>query len=250
MNRLGPSGGGIAPMKQQMQHKRRKVRMRRLWREWVRPVIPVVLVLLMVRSAVADWNDVPTGSMKPTILEGDRIFVNKLAYDVKVPFLGWNLGQIGDPQRGDIIVFFAPGDGTRMVKRIVGLPGDAIEMRRNRLYVNNEPVSYQSSDVDAVPGLREDERMHARILIEDLGEREHPIMITPALGQATRSFAALRLSADEYFVMGDNRDNSQDSRSFGVVTRRLISGRATRVVLSVDPRAWTFRWDRLLRPLQ
>ena len=120
-------------MKGQMQQKRKKVRARRIWREWVRPVIPVVAVLLVVRSAVADWNDVPTGSMKPTILEGDRIFVNKLAYDLKVPFTGWSLWSFDGPGRGDIVVFFSPDNGTRMVKRVVGLPGDTLELRRNRL---------------------------------------------------------------------------------------------------------------------
>src|SRR5687768_11642986 len=74
---------------------------RRFWREWVRPVLPVVIVLLALRSAVADWNDVPTGSMRPTILEGDRIFVNKLAYDVKVPFVGWRVWSFEGPERGD-----------------------------------------------------------------------------------------------------------------------------------------------------
>src|SRR5262245_17162119 len=99
---------------------------RKLWREWVRPLLVVLVVLFAVRSAVADWNDVPTGSMKPTILEGDRIFVNKLAYDLKVPFLGWRLVKWSNPGRGDVIVFASPADGTRLVKRVVGLPGDRV----------------------------------------------------------------------------------------------------------------------------
>src|SRR6266540_2752238 len=80
---------------------------RRIWREWVKPLLVVLVVLFSVRSAVADWNDVPTGSMKPTILEGDRIFVNKLAYDLKVPFTTWHLAQWGNPGRGEVVVFFS-----------------------------------------------------------------------------------------------------------------------------------------------
>jgi len=92
----------------------------------VRPFAFMVLLLCTFRSSIADWNDVPTGSMNPTILEGDRIFVNKLAYDLKLPFTTWHVAAWGDPGRGDVVVFYAP-DGTRMVKRVVGLPGDTSE---------------------------------------------------------------------------------------------------------------------------
>ena len=119
----------------------------RLWQEWLRPLILVVAVMAPLRSAVADWNDVPTGSMKPTILEGDRVVVNKLAYDLKVPFTTWHLAQWDDPERGDIVVFWSPADGKRLVKRAVGIPGDKIELRDNMLVVNgakseNEEVQY------------------------------------------------------------------------------------------------------------
>ena len=110
------------------------------WREWVRPMLVMGFVLGSFRSAVADWNDVPTGSMKPTILEGDRVFVNKLAYDLKVPFTSWRLARWSEPQRGQIVVFFSPHDERRLVKRVIGLPGDRIEMRNRLLYVNTVPV--------------------------------------------------------------------------------------------------------------
>src|SRR5438270_2185523 len=109
---------------------------RKIWREWVRPLLVVLVVLFAVRSAVADWNDVPTGSMKPTILEGDRIFVNKLCYDLKIPFTRIHLSTWGNPRRGDVVVFFSPSDEIRLVKRVVGLPGDQIELRENHLFVN------------------------------------------------------------------------------------------------------------------
>src|SRR5277367_1455883 len=107
-----------------------------------KPLLIMVLVMLAFRSAIADWNDVPTGSMKPTIVEGDRIFVNKLAYDLKVPFTTWHVAEWAGPERGDIVVFNSPVDGTRLVKRVVGLPGDTIEGRNDHLWINGRPVNY------------------------------------------------------------------------------------------------------------
>src|SRR5262245_37374772 len=114
------------------------------WRREIRPLLILALVLFSVRSSLADWNDVPTGSMKPTILEGDRVFVNKLAYDLKVPFTTWHLAEWANPQRGDIVVFYSPYDGMRLVKRVVGLPGDVVGLRNERLILNGQPVDYKS----------------------------------------------------------------------------------------------------------
>ncbi len=100
----------------------------RFWREWLRPIVIIVVVCGAFRSALADWNDVPTGSMKPTIMEGDRIFVNKAAYGLRVPFTSWWLAEFSGPERGDVVVFFSPEDGTRYVKRVMGVPGDRIEL--------------------------------------------------------------------------------------------------------------------------
>src|SRR5437870_13485579 len=90
----------------------------------VRVFLAMLLIVSSLRSALADWNDVPTGSMKPTIQEGDRVVVNKLAYDLKVPFTMIEVLKWSDPKRGDIVVLFSPVDGTRLVKRVVGIPGD------------------------------------------------------------------------------------------------------------------------------
>src|ERR1044072_7253680 len=117
-----------------------RFRVRHYWQKEIRPLLIVAVLLFAVRSSLADWNDVPTGSMKPTILEGDRIFVNKLAYDLKVPFTTWHLAKWSNPQRGDIVVFYSPHDGTRLVKRVMGLPGDTIEMRNDRFILNGKPV--------------------------------------------------------------------------------------------------------------
>jgi signal peptidase I len=113
------------------------------WRESAKPMLIMLLVMFAFRSAIADWNDVPTGSMNPTIMEGDRVFINKLAYDLKFPFTTWHVAQWGDPKRGEIVVFFSPADEKRLVKRVVGLPGDRIELVGNQLLVNGEPVKYE-----------------------------------------------------------------------------------------------------------
>src|SRR5580704_3686000 len=119
---------------------------RQKWRQFLRQDAKTLLVMLLAmftfRSAIADWNDVPTGSMRPTILEGDRVFVNKLAYDLKVPFTTWHIAEWPAPRRGDIVVFYSPKDETRLIKRVVGLPGDVIELRDEHLIINGQPVDY------------------------------------------------------------------------------------------------------------
>jgi signal peptidase I len=201
-----------------------KARMRGVWREWILPAVVVTAILAPLRSVVADWNDVPSGSMIPTILVGDRIFINKLAYDLKVPFTTWHVATWADPQRGDIIVFPSPADGTRLVKRVVAVPGDRIELRNDRLLINGEPASYQLTD----------NRSKATLLLnETVSGKEHALMID-LQKPAMRSFGPVQVPAGEYFVMGDNRDNSFDSRYFGFVPRDSILGRATLVAMSFD----------------
>src|SRR5437773_7994026 len=119
-----------------MKAKTLRVRVRRWWRKEIRPLLILTLVLCSIRSSLADWNDVPTGSMKPTIVEGDRVYVNKLAYDLKIPFTTVHLAKWSNPERGDIVVFFSPHDGQRLVKRVIGLPGDTLELRHNILALN------------------------------------------------------------------------------------------------------------------
>src|SRR4029079_5651645 len=101
----------------------------KIWREWFRPFVLVALIAAPFKSAIADWNWVPTGSMKPSILEGEVVLVNNLAYDLKVPFTRVTLYIWANPGRGDGVVFYSPVDGTRLVKRVVGLPGDTIQLK-------------------------------------------------------------------------------------------------------------------------
>lgn len=225
---------------------------KRRWWPWLRELIPLAGLLLMVgslRSAVADWNQVPTGSMKPTIIEGDRIFVNKLAYDLKIPFTSTRIARWGRPQRGDIVVFFSPEDGTRLVKRIVGVPGDQIELRDNRLVVNGLEASYAALDDELDADLEEVREGLHQVTMESVAGVHHAVMTRVGMS-AWGNFGPAIIPAGHYFAMGDNRDNSADSRVFGFVAEDLIVGRATAVVVSIPPEGEeVLRWDRLLESL-
>jgi signal peptidase I len=220
-----------------------------IWRGWCRPILIVVVVTSTLRSAVADWNDVPTGSMKPTILAGDRIFVNKLAYDLKVPFTRRHVAKWDDPARGDVVVLFSPADEKRLVKRVVGLPGDQVELRDNRVLINGQPVEYGPPNPEVVRQMDALEQSGRVFVQEKLDSKVHAVMLTP--GQPSpRWYGPVGVPDDHYFVMGDNRDNSADSRWFGFVGRSRIVGRSSRVALSVDPaNSYWPRWGRFLRKL-
>jgi signal peptidase I len=208
-----------------------KQQLRAFWREWILPAAVAIAILAPLRSAVADWNDVPSGSMMPTIFVGDRIFINKLAYDLKVPFTTWQVAKWADPQRGDIIVFPSPADGVRLVKRVVAVPGDRIELRDDHLVINGKTASY------------------ALVLNETVEGKTHALRIQPQQ-RGMRSFGPVEVPPDRYFVMGDNRDNSFDSRYFGFVSRDRILGRATLVAMSFDrDHYYQPRFDRFGRSL-
>jgi signal peptidase I len=223
--------------------------LKRWWTEWLRSVLLIVLIITSFRSAVADWNDVPTGSMKPTIFEGDRIVVNKLAYDLKIPFTTLRLVSWADPARGDIVVLYSPVDGKRLVKRVVGLPGDTVSMIEDRLIVNNVAVSYSPPRPGLVAGLTPG-GSGKMIASENIGDRSHAVMI-PHGAHCRPTFAPVNVPEGSYFLMGDNRDESFDSRFFGSVQRDRIVGRATVVAASVDPeRNFRPRWERFFHELR
>src|SRR6185436_13490551 len=160
-----------------------------LWREWIKPVGLIAIIVFPLKSAVADWNWVPSGSMKPTILEGDLVFVNKLAYDLKVPFTLQRLAEWDNPTRGDIVVFFSPQDGMRLVKRVVAVPGDTIELRNNVVLLNGEAMAYESVNTEAyAKEIYEDAR--AVITTEHGGGRSHLVMELPSR-RAARTFDAI-----------------------------------------------------------
>jgi signal peptidase I len=219
------------------------------WQE-IRSILIIIVILTAMRSAIADWNDVPTGSMNPTIVQGDRVFVNKLAYDLKVPFTTWHIAQWSNPKRGDIVVFFSPKDGERLVKRVVGLPGDKIEMVNDELFINGQKSKYEPLPIDTgrdVPPDHDGRRLYAEEQAAD--SPAHPVTILPQR-LALRTFGPIIVPPDHYFVMGDNRDNSNDSRFWGTLDRNRIVGQATLVVMSLDhDHYFEPRWHRFFTGL-
>jgi len=186
----------------------------------------ILLIVLMsvCRSALADWYTVPTGSMLPTIEVGDRVTVNKMAYDLRVPFTSISIAQTGEPERGDIVVFESDAADERLIKRVVGLPGDTVEMQNEVLIINGQPLQYvvQSDDV---------EQMYAQ---ESLGNDSHVIRLAKQNGSGLDNFAPVVVPAGQYLVLGDNRRNSADSRVYGFVPRSELRGKAQHVAFSLD----------------
>ncbi|MGD8836844.1 MAG: signal peptidase I [Desulfobacteraceae bacterium] len=226
-----------------------KTNLKILWNGWGCSIFVALIIATSFKSAIADWNIVPTGSMKPTIIEGDRIFVNKLAYDLKIPYTTLHIAEWGDPQRGDIVVFFSPADGKRLVKRVVGVPGDSIAMRNNQLVINGEKIEYEPINDLKInnPSLSIDANQYG--FIEKLRDTPHPVMFTP-VRPSLRSFGLITIAEGEYFMMGDNRDNSGDSRYFGFVERNRIIGQATSIVISLDiNNSYQPRWNRFFTDL-
>lgn len=217
------------------------------WEEWVRPILLVVAIILPLRSSIADWYDVPTGSMIPTIIEGDRVFVNKLAYDLKVPFTTRHIAVWDHPSRGDIVVFKSPADGIRLVKRVIGLPGDTLTMLGNRLFVNGESVEYATLTERVSGQLPAIGRTRYAFAKEKLPGKSHAVMFTPNM-PSMQNFGPVVIPEGQYFVMGDNRDNSNDSRFIGSINREAITGRAMGIALSLDHKHWFApRFQRFFR---
>ena len=252
-----------------------------LWRGFVRPLLVLLLIITALRSSLVDWNDVPTGSMEPTILVGDRIVVNKLAYGFNLPFNGpsvaipftgaqvWNPLDFlpgfyySAPDRGDIVTFWNPESEIRMVKRIVGVPGDTVSMRPadGPLQVNGRAQPYSILNING-----EDAKYTVTgsgITESLLGEtrRVQYLRGTPYLdgrsGERRRfapdpravDFGPVTLGDDEYLMIGDNRDNSKDGRFFGPVHLKQITGEALFVGVSFDGGFTNPNWSRWLKGL-
>jgi signal peptidase I len=207
-------------------------------------------LLFAFRACIADWSVVPSGSMNPTLVEGDTILMNRLAYGVRVPATTVWLKRGAEPKRGDIVVFSSPEDGTKLVKRLIGLPGDVVEMRAEALYINHQRVAYTPLP-DVAPGtlLQATAALPHDLWAEVLPGRSHPVMVLPEV-PARRSFGPITVAADHYLMLGDNRDNSRDSRYFGLVPRANLIARASHVAVSFDPDRWYLpRIARIGKPL-
>ena len=201
--------------------------------EYSRSLFPVLLIVLLFRSFLFEPFKIPSGSMIPTLLVGDFIVVNKYAYGLRLPVTNTRFLSIGDPDRGDVVVFRYPVDPkVNFIKRLVGLPGDTISYREKQLYVNGEKVettahgSYGTMDVKcATP------RPDAKRLTELLGTVSHDILIHEGSGSRNGQW---QVPEGHYFVMGDNRDRSNDSREWGFVPEENLMGRAVGIWLNFD----------------
>lgn len=204
--------------------------------------ITFLLCMIMFRSAVADWNVVPTGSMQPTIHIGDRILVDRMAYDIRLPLTHISLLHLADPQRGDIVVLDSQAAHERLVKRVIGLPGDQVAMRNNVLFINGHAASYHAT---ARSGIHDDMQSPAHYEIEHYGAMRHAIRLSDAQPGPASNFGPVMVPAGQYLLLGDDRDNSMDSRYFGFFPRSEFLGRSRHVVASLDPyRHYLPRADR------
>lgn len=202
-----------------------------------------MLCLGVFRTAVADWNPIPSGSMRPTLLEGDVVFVNRLAYDLKLPLTDVVLAPLGEPRRGDVVTFSSPADGTRLIKRIVALPGDRVAMRDERLSINGEWASYGAAQAVIEPSADGIGRDGLRLTEQVAGHTRRVQWLPEVL--ARRDFAEVTVPAGQVLVLGDNRDDSADSRYLGFIPREKLIGRAERVLVSLDYREHIGpRWSR------
>jgi len=167
-----------------------------------------------------------------------------------VPFTTCHLAEWSNPQRGDIVVFFSPHDGQRLVKRVIGLPGDTIELRNNALMINGQSVQYQPIAEDLLRDIPSAQRTGRVFATEQLPGQTHSVGGNSA-APAMRSFAPVHVPEGQYFMMGDNRDDSFDSRYWGTVARKQIVGRASAVVISLNKENhWLPRWGRFCTTLQ
>jgi signal peptidase I len=217
-----------------------------LW-EWVKSISVAILLFLVIRTFVVEAFKIPTGSMEKTLLVGDFLLVNKAVYGAQVPFTHIRLPAFDTPERGDVIVFEYPLDTSKnYVKRVIGLPGDKVAMRDGELYVNGvrkaeDYVQHSQPNGDYYDPSFEWQREYIA-----------PDVVSGSYRPTRDDWGPIVVPPDQYFVMGDNRDNSQDSRYWGFVDRTLIKGRPLIIYYSFDrsklrPLPWLteVRWGRV-----
>lgn len=194
-------------------------------REYIEAIVIAVLIAFFIRTFIVQAFKIPSGSMKPTLQIGDHILVSKFIYGVKIPFIRETLIPISDPKRGDIVVFIYPVDRAKdFVKRVIGTGGDTVEIRNKKIYVNSLPYN-------DTYGVYTDD------------------MIIPAAAQPRDNFGPLAVPPGTIFVMGDNRDQSYDSRFWGVVDLKDVLGKAFIIYWSWNRDDISVRWNRLGRLL-
>ncbi len=210
--------------------------------EYAKAFFPVILAVLLLRSFVVEPFRIPSGSMMPTLLTGDFILVNKFTYGIRLPVLDTKIIAIGEPERGDVAVFRFPEDPSiDYIKRVVGLPGDRISYRDKIVYINGKKM--ETTDLGSYQGKGTALSMTgAQWAEEQLGDVKHQILMRPESRPRNREF---RVPDGHYFVMGDNRDNSNDSRFWGTVPEENLVGRAFMIWMNWDKVDNTIRFSRI-----
>lgn len=200
--------------------------------EYAKSFFPVLLLVLVLRSFLIEPFQIPTGSMIPTLEVGDFILVNKYAYGVRLPVIGTKIMSVADPQRGEVMVFFPPHEAKYYIKRVIGLPGDTVRYEDKRLYINGEIVSEEyQRDISIETNIGSlDGTLHR----ETINGVEHATQhINGAARQRSRTTWVI--PNGNYFMMGDNRDNSSDSREWGTASEKKIVGKAIAVWMHKEP---------------
>ncbi len=210
--------------------------------EYARSFFPVVLIVLVLRSFIAEPFRIPSGSMMPTLLVGDFILVNKFTYGIRLPVINSKIIALNEPQRGDIVVFRFPKDPTvDYIKRVVGVPGDEIVYQDKKLTINGEPVTQVA--LGPYQGVGQGQDMTgAERFTEHFSGVTHDILVRP---DALSAEGAYTVPAGHYFMMGDNRDNSNDSRYWGFVPEQNLVGKAFFIWMNWDWQNGGIAFDRL-----
>ena len=210
-----------------------------------------LFLMLTFRSAWADWMTVPTGSMNPTIIEGDRVLVDKHVFGVRVPWTLTRLTDGRDPRRGEIVVFDSPVDGTSLLKRVIGVPGDVVSLDERGLNINGEHATYSAGDQRLVGKLLAETQEHGPMVFREGGVLPEHDMLRMRFPSTRQHFEPVRVPEGMYLMLGDNRDNSTDSRYIGFVPRRNIVGLTSRVAVSFNPENYYLpRRDRWMVSLE
>ena len=210
--------------------------------EYSRSLFPVILAVLVLRSFIVEPFRIPSGSMMPTLLAGDFILVNKFAYGIRLPVVDTKIIPVGLPERGDVLVFRYPKNPSiDYIKRVIGLPGDKVAYYNKQLFINGEPATQTGLGVyDAVgAGVS---MAGAQVRSEDLIGIQHSILIDTQRGSVEGEF---KVPEGRYFVMGDNRDNSNDSRYWGFVPEENLVGKAFMIWMNWDATAGGVTWSRI-----
>lgn len=210
--------------------------------EYARSFFPIVLIVLLLRSFLAEPFRIPSGSMMPTLLIGDFILVNKFTYGIRLPVLNYKIMELNEPEHGDIVVFRFPRDPTvDYIKRVVGLPGDRVAYYNKKVYINGKPV--KQVPIGIYQGVGEGVNMTGtEHRLEDLLGIEHSILINKGAPSVEGVFVVPK---GQYFVMGDNRDNSNDSRYWGTVPEQNLVGKAFFIWMSWDWQNKGIGFDRI-----